>query len=76
MSDRSTSRGFGVVSRAGLVEQGPRLWVGLEDLEERRVHHVGFLDDRDGCSVTLLAGHDAVNERGVIRLPESTVTGV
>lgn len=37
MSDRSTSRGSGIVTRAGLVEQGPRPWVGLEDLEERRL---------------------------------------
>jgi titin len=37
MSDRSTSRGFGLISRAGRVERRPRPWVGVEDLEERRL---------------------------------------
>lgn len=37
MSDRSQSRGLGVVSRAGLVGPWSRRWVGIEDLEERRL---------------------------------------
>src|SRR4051812_2315065 len=37
MSDRSTSRGLRVGSRAGRVQWEPRSRAGVEDLEERRL---------------------------------------